>query len=103
MCELTIDTNFFANITLVECLNYPIYPALEDIVRTHVVNINKQICNKKYSFDKDEKVEYFLQQILLRLAGNPVWLTIQDGNNLDQNYLYKVIRKNLLIVNPRFI
>jgi hypothetical protein len=103
MCNLTIDTIYFTNISLAECLNYPVFTNLEYIVKHYVISINKQICSKKYNYDSNDKIEYFLQQMLLRLAGNPVWLSIQNGNNLDQYYLYKVIRKNLFIVNPKFI
>lgn len=102
MIKLNFDIPQFVSIPLQDCLNYDIYPNLENIIK----NIVESSFNKMNSFNlnsREQKIEYFLQHALLRLSANNTWLNLSKENNLDQLYLYKMIRKYLYLKDPEFL
>lgn len=101
MNKLSFDGESFLNISLEECLSYDVYQKLELIVKNAVDLTIKKIEHYD-SISKEQKPEYFLQHILLRLSTNDIWLKLSKENNLNQLYLYKVIRKHLYLRDPEF-
>ena len=102
MTKLKFDVPQFLSVSLQDCLNYDIYPNLETLTRNAVESTLKKIEDYELN-SKEQKVEYFLQHILLKLSSNNTWYMISNENNLDQLYLYKVIRKYLYLKDPDFI
>lgn len=100
---ITVDVEQFKNITMKDCLNYTPDKKLESLVGSCVSNSLKILKSKKQgSTTKEDRIKFLLQNILLKVSTNATWITTRDKSNLDQLYLYTVIRKHLFIKDPNF-
>lgn len=100
---ITVDVEQFKSITMEDCLNYIPEDKLENTVKSHVSNVLKILNDKKYvSLSKEDKLQFLLQQLLLKITANSIWITNRDKSQLDQKYLYTVIRKHLFLLDPTF-
>lgn len=104
MNKLNINILKFKSILLEECLNYVPYKKLESIVKSSTETLVKKINGDESSVSiAEDRVAYFLEQILLRLSGHESWINTRDKYNLDQKYLYTVIKKYLYLSAPDFL
>lgn len=104
MDKLTIQVQDFLNISLEDCLNYTPYEKLENTIKSSTESLIKKITNDTNNIlPKEDKIVYFLQQMLLRISTHDKWISLRDKHNLDQNYLYTVIKKHLYLYAPEFI
>lgn len=104
MVKLEFDATQFVNIPLQDCLNYDVFQNLEVIIKNAVDSVIKS--QEKYNLktnENEQKVMLFLQHILLRISTNETWIRLSKENNLNQLYLYKVIRKYLYLKDPEFL
>jgi len=100
---ITVEVEQFKNITMKDCLNYTPDKKLESLVGSCVSNSLKILKSKKQgSTTKADQIEFLLQHVLLKVSSNITWITTRDKSNLDQLYLYTVIRKHLFIMDPNF-
>lgn len=100
---ITVNIEQFKSITMEDCLNYVPDEKLESIVKSYVSNLLKIMRDKRYaSLTKEDKLQFFLQQLLLKITANSIWITSRDKSQLDQQYLYTVIRKHLFLMDPNF-
>lgn len=100
---ITVNIEQFKSITMEDCLNYTPDKKLESLVGSCVSNSLKILkSNKQGSATKEDRVKFLLQHVLLKASANTTWITTRDKSNLDQLYLYTVIRKHLFIMDPNF-
>lgn len=100
---ITVNVEQFKSLTMEDCLNYIPEEKLENVVKSHVLSVLKLLKDKKYaSLSMEDKMQFFLQQLLLKITANNIWITSRDKSNLDQKYLYTVIRKHLFLIDPSF-
>ncbi|SHH75882.1 hypothetical protein SAMN02745135_01992 [Caloranaerobacter azorensis DSM 13643] len=104
MSTIKIEPNLLISISIEECLNYTPFEKLENSIKYHVKSLIKKVNRSKYkNLSKDEKLQYFLTQLLLRTSSNPNWANLKDSEQLDQRYLYTVIKKYMLIYIPELL
>lgn len=100
---ITVNVEQFKSLTMEDCLNYIPEEKLENVVKSHVSNVLKMLKDKRYiSLSKEDKLQFLLQQLLLKITANSIWITSRDKSQLDQQYLYTVIRKHLFLLDPTF-
>lgn len=98
--NITIDLTLFDNLTIEDCLNYTANTTLEKVVEQKVqTSINKM---SKYSHqlntNKKSKIKFLLEQSLLKISSNRIFLKNKD--NLSLELLYTIIKKQFYIQVP---
>ncbi len=93
---LTINISKFNAISLENTLNYKLYsPKLEktvaSIARYAVKCLNERI--KKENLSEDKAVEFYLTKCLLNISSNQIWIQCADKYELDEDYLYLMLKK----------
>ena len=91
-----IDTCQFRQITVEDCINYTLYQGIEEKVNYAV---NSYFNNHKVTLEDLENAELykFLERILLKIGNSPEIVADSKKYNLDQRYLYIVIKKHVLL------
>lgn len=93
---ITINIQKFKNISLEQTLNYNHFQELEGSVSSIVNSINTDIKNSFISKSKltpEQKISYFLSQSLLSITSNERCIEIFKRENLDEDYIYIVLKK----------
>ncbi|AOY75390.1 hypothetical protein [Clostridium formicaceticum] len=104
MNKITVNLDQFLNISLEECLNYTPYSQIESIVKSNTESIVKSIKTIKYkNLPDNEKLLVFLKSILLKITIHRNWIDMRDTYDLDQQYLYTVIKRYLYINYPELL
>lgn len=92
---LSIDLKEYNRIEVIECINYALYPTLENKIRTTVNSyIKKGVDIKNLS---ENELYDFLMYVLLRVGNSNEWIETSSKYQLTQRYLYIVIRKHVLL------
>ncbi|GAA0123452.1 hypothetical protein UT300018_27700 [Clostridium faecium] len=104
MNKLTVQVQDFLNISIEDCLNYTPHEKLENTIKSSTESLIKKITNDMdNTLSEEDLIEYFLQQILLRISAHDKWISLRDKHNLDQDYLYTVIKKHVYLYAPEFL
>ena len=99
MKTLSISVTQFKSITIDDCLNYEnVHTRLESLVKSYIETYLKKIQDNNLTTDSN--IKEFLQHMLLRISGNNTWIQLSTEYDLDQHYLYIVIRKHLFLIKP---
>lgn len=101
MNKINLNLQQFLSICMEDCLNYNPHQELENIVKQYANALVKSLRSSNYrNLSTEDKLDYFLKQILLKIATHNVWIKLSIENNLNQNYLYTVIKKYLFLYAP---
>lgn len=93
---LTINISKFNEISLEDTLNYTVHSQkLEGTIATITRYSLKCLNEKKDSQDlsEDEIIMFYLTKCLLSISSNPVWIQNSNKHELDEVYLYVVLKK----------
>lgn len=94
---ITIDLTLFNNIKIENCLNYTANANLEKMIEQKVqTSINKIDKYKEQLSTKEDKIKFILEQSLLKISGNKVFL----NNKVSLELLYTIIKKQFYIQVP---
>lgn len=97
--NLTIDLNLFHEIKIENCLNFTLSLPLEKMIEQKVQNcINKMNKYKEQLSTKEDKIKFILEQSLLKISSNRIFLKNKD--NLSLELLYTMIKKQFYIQVP---
>lgn len=104
MVKIDLNINEFDAIKVEDCLNYIPYASLEQSVNKYTRQILNILSKDEIiKYDSKEKIEFVLQQVLLRIATSNIWVKYQVKYNLSKHYLYTVIKKYMYQYSPEFI
>lgn len=97
--NLNLNMTLFNEITLNNCLNYSVIEDMEKMVHDKVQSsINKMSKYKKSLTTKEDKIRFILEQSLLKISGNNVFLKNKNALNLE--LLYTIIKKQIYLQSP---